>query len=231
MHRNRKTKNHTPLIVILLLLTISFFGACMFFLYKEYKKSNISGVYEGYIDLSEDCALRCYAFLSDIEDVNVSYLDVMDAYKECGISSKVVFSGEGFGKNGTYSIETDETEYKELVNECYVILGDLMKNYISVRLATEGYDYSDEECNELITSSLGCELTDYLKANFTEIFAPYENVELSYSSSGNFVMSGDELLMDNIVCDYVIDSDRLVIIKHDDEQTTNVYQKNIGSID
>ncbi len=228
MSRNNRTKKRTPLIVTLILISISLLCGCLFFVYKEYKSSNIAGEYTGYVDLSEDFALRAYTFLADIEDVNVSYLDVLDAYKDCGIQSSISFGKELLSNMGTYSISVDEETYKGVIDEGYVTLANLMEGYISVRLATEGYDYPDNEREELIKNALGSELTDYLKNTFTDIFVPYETIAENYNDSGSFVLNDDRLILGSEECSYIYDDDRLVVIKNDDEQTTNVYKKNMG---
>lgn len=199
MARRRKRKKVNSILVsMVILLSICVLSLIIYlFIADGNKKSpNITGIYDGTVDITEDVAAESALYLSTVQGVEITSKDVLEYMDDVEIGVMLDAKSTGFGK-GNYSITIDEDSYNDCKTKVYEAISMAMSDLIKVRLEKVGFDPEKEATTveELTKNALGMSLPEYLEECEVDILPTLESLKAEVESSGEYTIAEGEINM------------------------------------
>jgi len=172
--RKKKSKAPVVFLIFVIIVLLGILTAGLVFYLKSLKEPKYEKV-----SLTEEVSAKAYVWLSNIEDMEVSFDEIRDAMGDISLDLVLTPTGE----RHMYSQEIIEGSY----NECCIKADEgLKKAYalvLSNRLKKEGYleEVDVNKAEELMKEAYGISLMEYFEKEEIELMPSEEDLKLKYN--------------------------------------------------
>jgi len=175
----KKTKKYKKSILLFLIITaVTFAIIAGLMLLLVVKNSRNKPVYE-YVSMSEEAAARAYVWLSQIEDMPLSYTEIKEMMGDIQLQLVLTPAGE----KGTYMRTLADNTFEECQEQTQTGLEKAYREVIRYRLLTAGYEgeISDDMLDEIMQEAYGVSVSQYLSFCEVQLMPALEELTELYS--------------------------------------------------
>lgn len=173
----RRRRRNGPVIALLLIIILIMAGAIAAMIIYAGKKQNEPKINK--VSITDEIAAKTYVWLSEIEQMNLSYEEISEMYEEINVD---VILTKTKGKN-TYEQKLDESSYEEARIQAKEKLENIYRKAISNKIKSEGYenDFDDRLVDDLMQEAYNMSVSEYIEYCNVDYFPSKEKMSLKYS--------------------------------------------------
>ena len=188
----RKNRRKSIFIVILILIIAILIGCFGIFAIKEYKASKEPSF--EYVSMTEEASARALVWLSQIDDIDLSYDDV----ENCMGSFNLEVVKTPTEEKGVYTISLADNSYEYCQSQAQTGFEKAYKSAVKSRIIASGYEgnVSDETIEDLMMQTFGMSVSEYLKQCNVKLLPAkdelLQEVTLKYASKEDKEVTDEE---------------------------------------
>ncbi len=176
MSKTRKFRNSILLFIIMISLLAAAALVCM--LLWELRNSRKEPVYE-YVSMSEEAAARAYVWLSQIEDMPLSYTEIREMMGDIQLQLVLTPTGE----KGKYMRTLADDTFADCREKAQNGLEKAYREVARYRLLEAGYEgeIADDMLDDMMREAYGVSVSEYLSFCEVQLMPALEELAGMYS--------------------------------------------------